>query len=262
MFSNYSSSYYYLHINKTGGSSFTKIIGKSVPENLICPAGLASELIEIPFKALAEYRYFTGHFGLALPSRLPFFKRLRLRTFTLLRDPVDRSLSQINAYYRAKHNSFYSEFVRSVECDVDKCLSNERIVRALSNYQAKSIAIPIRLERNILINQCFGNFQELLARASMSFTEDELLSMAVKSTKRFCFVGLTEKMDQSYSRLCRVLNISPLSAIPSVNVSAVNPLTGSTNSLARSDVSNAAIRKLEDINSVDMHLYERIASEW
>ena len=262
MFGQFSSSYYYLHINKTGGSSLSSVISKSVPQNLICPAGLAKELVEIPSNALAEYRYFSGHFGLALPLRLPLIKRLRLSIFTLLRDPVDRSLSQINAFFRAKHNNFYSELVRSVRCDVDKCLCNDRLLQVLSNYQAKSLAVPVNLNRDFLINQCGGNFQEMLARNSKNLSEDELLDLAIKSIGKFRFVGLTEKIDESYRRLCKILNILPVSAIPSINVSAVNPLTGSANSLSRNDVSSAALRKLEEINSADIRLYERVLSAW
>ena len=73
-----------------------------------------------------------------------------MNIFTLLTDPVDRSLSQINAFSRVKHNSYYSEFVRSVRCDVDKCLSNERVLQVLSNYQAKSLAISVNLGRDFL----------------------------------------------------------------------------------------------------------------
>ena len=69
-------------------------------------------------------------------------------------------------------------------------------------------------------------------------------------------------MNESYERLCKILKISLVSAIPSVNISAVNPLTGSANSLSRNDVSNAVIRKLEEINAVDIRLYQRVLSAW
>ena len=102
----------------------------------------------------------------------------------------------------------------------------------------------------------------MLARNSKNLSEDELLDLAIKSIGKFRFVVLTEKIDESYSRLCKILNILAVSAIPSINVSAVNPLTGSANSLSRNDVSSAALRKLEEINSADIRLYERVLSAW
>lgn len=261
MFRQFSSSLYYLHINKTGGSSFSSVIRGAFPESLVCPAGLAKELIAIPLEKLSTYRFYSGHFGLGLPKMLPVIKRLRMRVFTVLRDPVDRSLSQLNAYYR-NDGTYFNDFVRSVQCDVDKCLQNDRIVDALSNYQSKSLAVPVLLDQASLIQRCGGSFQELLAQASRAFTEDELLDRASRSVEDFCFVGLTEKMDESSQRLSRVVGMPSVGFVPRRNVSAVNPYTGSANRLSRNDVSAAAIRRLEDINSVDLRLYERVVRDW
>ncbi len=256
-----SSSCYYLHINKTGGSSFSAVIRRSFPEFLVCPAGLAKELIAIPSKKLLTYKYYSGHFGLGLPLMLPLVKRLRLRTFTVLRDPVDRSLSQLNAYFRNK-GTYFHDLVSSVECDVEKCLQNERILSALSNYQSKCLAIPVRFDKFSLIQQCGGNFQELLVRASSGFTEDELFGRASRSLQGFCFVGLTEKMEESSERLSRVLGLPSFDVVPRVNVSAVNPYTGLVNSLNRGHVSAAVIRKLEEINRADLRLYDHVVRGW
>ena len=193
---------------------------------------------------------------------LPWVKRWRLRTFTVIRDPVDRTLSQLNAYFRTKQNTYCSDFVRSVQCDVEQCLRNDRVVAALSNYQAKSLAVSVRLNQSSLIQSYGGNFQEFLAGASADLTRDELLARALRSLESFCFVGLTEKMDESYNRLSSMLRLPSLDSIPKVNVSAVNPLTGSAKSLRRADVSGAVIRKLEDINQVDLKVYERVVSRW
>ena len=262
LFKQFSSSYYYLHINKTGGSSLNRVFRGMFPKSLICPAGLARDLVAIPSNKLSTYRYYSGHFGLCLPVMLPLVKRLRLRTFTIIRDPVDRSLSQLNAYFRAKQNNYCSDFVRSVQCDVTKCLQNDRIVGALSNYQAKSLAVSVRLDQSSLIQKYGGSFQEFLGGVSCDLTEDELLRRALRSLENFCFVGLTEKMDESYKCLSSMLGMPSLDCIPQVNVSGVNPLTGSANSLSRADVSSAVIGKLEEINKIDLRLYERVIADW
>lgn len=258
----FSTSYYYLHINKTGGSSLNRVFRGLFPKSLICPVGLARDLVDIPSSKLSIYRYYSGHFGLCLPVMLPWAKRLRLRTFTVLRDPIERSLSQLNAYFRTKQNTYCSDFVRSVQCDAEKCLQNDRVVAALSNYQAKSLAVSVRLDQCSLIQDYKGNFQEFLVGASADLTRDELFTRAVRSLGRFCFVGLTEKMDESCNRLSSVLDLPPLDSVPKVNVSAVDPLTGSANSLCTADVSSAVLRKLEDINQVDLKLYERVVGGW
>lgn len=261
MFRQFSSSLYFLHINKTGGSSFSSVIRSSFHESLVCPAGLAKELIYIPVKRLSTYRFYSGHFGLGLPMMMPLVKRLRMRVFTVLRNPVDRSLSQLNAYFR-NSGTYFNDFVRSVQCDVDKCLQNHRVVDALSNYQSKSLAVPVRLDHASLIQGCGGSFQELLAQASRGFTEDDLFDRACRSVEDFCFVGLTEKMDESSRRLSRVIGLPSVEVVPRSNVSAVNPCTGSVNFLSRNDISAAAIRRLEEINRVDLRLYESVARDW
>lgn len=254
-------SFYFLHINKTGGSAFSSIFSKNFAPEEICPAGLASQLLTVPSNQLPLYRYYSGHFGLGLPLLLPWVKKLRLHIFTILRHPVDRSLSQLNAYFR-NEGTYYHEAVKACDCDVDECLRDESITHALSNYQAKSLAVPLRLSKDSLIGDCKGSFQELLSRESLRFSEDELFALANKSLNKFCFVGLSEMMSESLRKLSDAYGFSSPKVVPKVNVSALNPSTGFANRLSRSQVSGSAIRVLESINKVDLRLYDQVLKSW
>lgn len=256
-----SSPVYFLHINKTGGSSLSSVLKRNVDPSSICPAGLIEQLLELGESELSSFHYYSGHFGLALPLALPLRKRFRLKMMTLLRDPVARSVSQINAYYR-NPGTYFHEFVRSVDCDVDKCLENPELVQALANYQSKSLAIPLRLSRLRRRGLPVPSFQVLLARESLAYSDDQIFSRAISALRRCFFVALSEKMDESVKRLTEIFDVPAVDFAPKVNVSSVNPDTGAKRAFGRRDLSGSALRRIEDINLIDQRIYDSVLKEW
>src|ERR1700761_8614243 len=74
---------YFLHIPKTAGMSMRQIIRKRYGDGL-CPAVMWDDFFREPEWRSARYHAYHGHFGIELPR----FLGIRMRTFTLLRDPV------------------------------------------------------------------------------------------------------------------------------------------------------------------------------
>lgn len=80
---------YFLHIEKTAGVSVHKVLTERFGPGDICPARLDRDIAGADTGSLVPYRLYSGHFTGAFSD----FLGLRLRTVTLLRDPIQRSIS-------------------------------------------------------------------------------------------------------------------------------------------------------------------------
>src|SRR5216684_3843830 len=87
---------YYLHIPKTAGTTFTAILDRQFSAEQICPAQLWPDLVRIPPERLRQYRLLRGHFYYCVRAVLPPDTCFA----TLLRDPVERSLSHYSHIMR------------------------------------------------------------------------------------------------------------------------------------------------------------------
>src|SRR5215472_13748333 len=90
---------YFLHIPKTAGASMHRAIDAAFPPELICRHWLWDQLVTMPADRLRSYRVFRGHFH----GDLERFLERPLRIFTLLRDPIERTVSSY--YYHRGYRS-------------------------------------------------------------------------------------------------------------------------------------------------------------
>ncbi len=94
---------YFLHIPKTAGTSFMKILDSQYDPAEICPAHLWRDLLRLLPQSL-HYSVFRGHFYAYLATHLP---RHELRTITFVRNPVERALSQYRHILREPGHYFH-----------------------------------------------------------------------------------------------------------------------------------------------------------
>jgi len=83
---------FFIHIPKTAGTSFTRILEQLYPPEARCNAYYIQELIEVDPKTLSQLRLFIGHIDYAANELMP--KPLNIVTF--IRDPVERAISAYN----------------------------------------------------------------------------------------------------------------------------------------------------------------------
>jgi hypothetical protein len=246
---------YFLHINKTAGTSFATVAQRAFPVERTCPAGLVPELLSLPAPRIKSYDYFHGHFGLGLLSLLPRGQAEALTIFTLLRDPVDRVISQINAHFRNPGTALHKAVVAR-RGDVTACLAEPAIAHMLADYQTRSLGLPLDFAALKIKGAPFRGLQELTAEAARGADPDALLAQAKQTLDRCAMIGLAERFDESVRWLARWLGVPHDGPAPRRNVSAFNPDTGRPHALSRADLSDATIRRLEEINRLDIALYE------
>ncbi len=246
---------YFLHINKTAGSSFNKIAELSFHIKERCPAGLIPELLVLPNEKIRTYNYYHGHFGLGLPTLLEKEQIKNLDIITLLRNPIDRMISQINAHIRNPGTTLH-ERIKRLEGDVEACLEEPGIKQFLSNYQARVLGINLDLNKLKTKGGPYNGLQELVALAAKYIQPEDILKTAKNTLEQCSVIGITENFPKSVSSLSNWLGINYQGEVPFINKSSENPHTGKSNAMSRQDLSPKVIRKLEDLNRLDFSIYE------
>lgn len=82
---------YFLHIQKTAGTSVASVIRRAYAEEEEMPAYECPDLGKVPLPLLNSYSCYMGHCGTSLFSLL----EREVSTVTVLRDPFERSVSHL-----------------------------------------------------------------------------------------------------------------------------------------------------------------------
>jgi hypothetical protein len=240
--------FYFLHIPKTAGSSITEWLTQCVGSAATCPAKNWDQLVELAECGIENYRLFAGHFGWGLDEILG----RPLRTFTVFRDPLERTISHYRHVHRDKdhprHNAVrhqtFGEFVADVE-------NKPMIENFQARYLVKNVVDPMRLVRCLDRDMTKRN---RLSTASEEcrylFDKSYVREMSVRHLDSLEVVGITSEVDKFLASIAskfRFLDAPPIA--PKSNVAP--PWAGS---VIIDDNSRDIVSALTEI---DADLYER-----
>src|SRR6516225_5389223 len=211
---------YFYHIPKTAGMSTWQLLEHNYSKEAICPGRMWEDIIELPMEQLAGYMVFRGHFLAYLP---PYLDR-QLRTFTILRDPVERTVSHYCHVLRSPEHPLYliTQSLSLAEFCID-----QRTRHIVQNYQTRCLAcLPLKPLRKLaaeMTRQDFAAYRLQLALDPTTVDEGSIAPAALYRAAKerlasFVAVGLTERFGESLQRIATALELPPPPAFSMRNV--------------------------------------------
>lgn len=183
----------FYHIPKTGGTTVTSLLNQQFPPHTICPDNFYYEIEQRSFTELMNFRFIRGHFFFhSNLLKIPHTKKI-----VFLRNPVERVLSEqrfFEAYYLQHPDLLYKEHF----------LPPGQPIKTVKNQQCRFLSSLNPLDPMISDAMHLKSAKHNLEHA-------------------FFFIGLTEKMDESITRLYSLMGWNPPTTIPKYQATAENP---------------------------------------
>ena len=217
----------YYHLPKSAGTTLNRILRHNYRPEEMVESGpntqeFIAELQTWPLERLAAIRFLQGHFPFGVHETMP----QRARCFTILRDPVDRVLSQ---YYHVRREPDY--FLFDLIHD--------------SNF-----SLPELLDSGIPLMMNDGQVRLLsgvYTDANMGEVTEAMLAVAIANLRSCEVVGLTEQFDLSLVLLQRAFGWRYVGYEPA-NVGHNRPPAEA--------ISAETIEAVRHYNRMDARLYE------
>lgn len=243
----------FLHTMKTAGSSLkTALAGWWDPRICLLDAFL-DELVLLPPQVLATAGFVTGHLPFEALTLFP----VRPRTVTVLRDPVERTVSHYLHVRRSPEVAASNPGFSLAEF-----LAAPQFAAAAGNYQARYLAHEIGLAtawrewspeaRFAALGPPYPSalplpLQSLFDATPLSVDDDALARLALTHLGEVDHVGIVDDLEALVGELAAALH-RPLVAVPRDNVRP--------RSDRRVDLPAGLLRRIDEATQIDRLLYE------
>lgn len=237
---------YFLHIPKTAGTSFTHILDSLIGMERTLPTKVWNDFKSIDKSAFNGYKFIRGHFGYGVHK----YTGAPTAQITFLRDPVERTISQVNHIMvdGKRSNWVYEDYYKgeSLQELIQASEKNE----VFSNLQTKYIANRIDVIKHLLdknLDPQEFRFDMLLAkRAGLARRATDLIT-ALYRIRRLEFVGIQEYFEESLMLFCYRFEFAKPTEIPFSMMKPGRPKT--------SELNSATIGSIQKLNKSDTALY-------
>lgn len=218
----------------------------------ICPWWLWDQLIKVPKAELQQWDVFRGHF---LSHLEPYLGR-KLMTFTMLRHPVERTISH---YYHVRRSPDHPSHSTAVQMSLAEfCVDSstrQMVENYQSNYLAKSPACPESVVRDLTPS----DLARFLMQEKMQYPDEiksnsVLFERAKQRLASFTAVGFSEDFADSIALIGRCLNSEQPAPSQRENVAPERP--------ALEELDRRTLNTIRDVTTVDERLYAFAREPW
>lgn len=238
---------YFWHIPKTAGMSTWQLLEWAYPASEICTGRMWEDIIHIPLPELRQYRAFRGHFLAYLEPHLD----LPLRKFTILRDPVERTISH---YLHARRSPEHPYHQDAATMSLAEFCRSPRTRHMVENYQAGYLYWPAADSPATVASSMTSDdlaqykLQLHLDPDPARFPPPDALHQAAQARlDSFAAVGITEDLNHSLRLVAAALGLGVPPDFEKRNVGRQS----------RSDLDPDTRRLIESRVEVDLALYDR-----
>ena len=252
---------YFVHIPKTGGISLGTFLEANFRRE-DCVRLNPPKLAQLTPADLQHYRcYHAMHQGRVL---FEMTGRSDLTCITMVRDPIERSVSQIYYLQRTVAHipetftaAYLAQITPLLHADLSECLDHEAFVRACDS-QIRTLGI-----REDYVPYFKGSADAASGRSVLrpydppplmdTRNKQLLLENARRWLAEMAVVGITEYYTESVLLVCDALGIPAPANLPRQNV---NPSRTDLTSRYRNQLTPAVVAQLADLTYHDQQLYD------
>ena len=236
---------YFLHIPKTAGTTFNQYLESHFVADDVCPAHLWRELIAQSPESVAGKRLIWGHFYAFVHRHVSS----PLRYLVFLRDPVERALSHYG--HILAHPDHYLH-AKAVELgSLSSFLADPVMRTTVENFHIRSLAQdadPHAIARELGPQELAqGILERRLMTPPLDKPIESMLATAKERLLQMCFVGITERYDESIRMLARQLGWPVPAPGLALNVNERRP--------KRHEITAGELEQLRALNEADCELY-------
>jgi hypothetical protein len=260
---------YFLHIPKTAGTTTFHLVRQRFQDEELAVTYAGELSFDHPDALFIDRLRAEGSPVRAVYGHYSFGAHLLLgdaapRYVTFVRHPVSRIQSFFSHQSREPESRLFAEIQKGLTL-------REAIVQhrapELNNYMTRVLSIELDLIRPFIDIPRTGE-ADLIARV-MGFSTglahskrgpfDQILNaihlaVAISNVQRFfCFVGISERMDESLQRLSRGLGWSG---------PAIDPRFENASSSPHPALDDGTLEVIAHYNQLDLALYERFSESW
>lgn len=184
----------YVHLPKCGGTAVTSLIKNKFWKHRVGMFEVRDREASIRRLNSKRFEVYTGHIGAHEILEIEAAHGIRLRKFTILRDPVGRLLS---AYRHTIKRGAPAPKLSSIGRN-----TSDEILSGLLNTQARQVGASCTISA---------------ACADLVWDEDALTERAIAALEDYDYIGFHEQFQDSVAAVSKLLNIPCPQALPVIN---------------------------------------------
>ena len=234
---------YFFHIPKTSGSSFIRFLMDAFGESKISPLTCWDDVLAYS-GVVADWNVWHGHFGGMLPLILPSWPRM----VTILRDPIDRTLSHINHHRRTP----YKLLRCAKDMSVLEFCNHPKLRREIDNAQARYLASLSFAQMLLRSNRHNGTAAAPVGFLEALFSLDSqhgLLDSATRAMSEMDMVGIAEAHHETERLFAHKFNVPAPAEAYHVN-------KAEQSQLKRADLSPEELECIQELTQIDRLVYD------